>query len=62
MNDVVEKAGDGEGADATEFWRDGGEVGAVADVVRDVTFKDAVFAGGASIDDAGTGFYHRINN
>ena len=38
LEDVVKKAGDGEGADAAEFWGDGGKVGAGADFVCDVAF------------------------
>lgn len=51
LNDMVKETSDGEGADATEFGGDGGEICAGADAVRDVAFKNAVFAGSASVDD-----------
>ena len=38
LEDVVEEAGDSEGADAADFGGDGGEVVAVADCVGDVAF------------------------
>ena len=38
LNDVVEEAGDGEGADAAGGGGDGGEVGATMDVVGDIAF------------------------
>jgi len=59
---MVEEAGDGEGADAASGGGDGGEVGATMDVVGDIAFQDAVFAGGAGVDKNGIGFYHRISN
>lgn len=53
---MVEKAGDGEGADAAGCWGDGGEVGAVADTVCEVAFYYAFFGGGAGVDDTSTWF------
>ena len=36
LDDVVEEAGNGEGTDAAEFWSNGGEIGAGADIIRDI--------------------------
>ena len=38
LDDVVEEAGDGEGADAAGDGGEGGEVGSAADFVREVAF------------------------
>ncbi len=38
LEDMVEKAGDGEGADAADLGGDGGEVGTAADSVGDIAF------------------------
>lgn len=62
LDDVIEEASDSEGADAADDRCDGGEVGAGADVIGDIAFEDAVFAGGASINDAGARFDHGIRN
>lgn len=48
---VFEKAGDSEGADAADFWSDGGEVSAGADSFLEISFDDAIFRCGASIHD-----------
>lgn len=55
---MVEKAGDGEWADAAEDWGDGGEVGAGANFVGYVAFDNAIFGGSAGIDDDCTGADH----
>ena len=38
LDNVVEEAGDGEGADAAGDGSDGGEVGAISNVIGDVAF------------------------
>ena len=43
LEEVVEKTGDGEGADAADDRGDGTEVGACSDAVCDVAFEDAAF-------------------
>ena len=53
LDNVVEKAGDGERADSADDWRDGGEVGARVELGGEIAFDDAVFAGGASIYKSG---------
>ncbi len=50
---MVEKTGDGEGADAAFCWGDGGKVGAVVEFCGKVAFDDAFFAGGTSIYKSG---------
>ncbi len=62
LEDMIKKAGDGEGADAADLGGDGGEVGAAADNVGDIAFQDSVFAGSASIDDNGARFDEIIRN
>ena len=53
MDDVVEEGGDSEGADAAGFWGDGGEIFSVSDFVGEITFEDAIFRGGAGVDNDG---------
>ena len=55
---MVEEGGDGEGADAAEDGGDGGKIGAGVDVLGGVGPNDAVFGGGASINDHGAGRDH----
>lgn len=55
---MVEKAGDGKGADAADRWRDGGEVGARTDVGRDIAFQNAFFGSGAGVNYDGVGLDH----
>ena len=55
---MVEDAGDGHGADATDDRGDSGEVGARADIFGEVAFQYSAFGGGASIDDDATGRNH----
>lgn len=54
---MVEEGGDGEGADATDFGGEG-EVLAGAGGGVEVAPEDAVFAGGAGVDDGGAWFEH----
>ena len=62
LNDVVEEASDGKGADATSYRGDGGEVLAFADFRGEVAFDDAIFAGSASVDKNGAGADAIIRN
>ena len=62
LEEVVEEAGDGEWADAAEFWGDGGKIGAGADGFVEIAFNDAVFASSASVDKNGTRFDIIIRN
>ena len=61
-DDVIEKAGDGEGTNAADGRGDCGKVSARADFVCDVAFQNAFFAGGASVHNRGAGFDVIVNN
>ena len=62
LEKVVKEAGDGEGADTALWWGDGGEVGSLAKLGREVAFNDAFFAGGASVYKNGTRADHIVRN
>ena len=55
LDDVVKKAGDGEGADATGSGSNSSEIGSAVKFRSEVAFDYAFFAGSASIDKSGAG-------
>ena len=62
LNEVIKKTGDSERADAAFDRSDGSEIGALANFVGKVAFKNAIFGSSASIDKNGARFYHRTSN
>ena len=59
---MIEEAGDGEGANATDGGSESEEVGSLSNLFCKIAFQDTVFRGGAGVDDGSAGFYHRISN
>ena len=53
LEKVVEKASDGEGADATYYWSDGGEIFSGIEFGGEIAFYYPIFAGSASIYKSG---------
>ena len=47
---MIKETGDSKRANATGLGGDGGKILAVSDGVGEVTFKNAIFAGSASVD------------
>ena len=59
---MIEQASDSQRAYTSYDRGDSGKIGALANLIGEIAFEDAIFGGGTGIDKNGTGFDHRTGN